>query len=100
MEKHTVGGLKQSIFYRFPGVWLGNNEVVSRNYANPICTYHELMQWLEEQYHLVIESTKITENEKIELASVFYSLGFPCKKLPIANTSEGWKTYEDLVNIS
>jgi hypothetical protein len=95
----TVGGLKQSIIYRFPGVWLGNNEVVSRNYANPICTFHELKPWLEEQYNLVIESEKITESEKIELASIFYSLGFPCKKLPIANTSEGWKTYEDLVNM-
>lgn len=95
----TVGGLKQSIIYRLPGVWLGNNEVVSRDYAKPICTYQELMPWLEEQYNLVIGSDKITEGEKIELASVFYSLGFPSKKLPIANTSEGWKTYDDLVNM-
>jgi hypothetical protein len=95
----TVGGLNQSIIYRLPGVWLGNNEVVSRNYANPVCTYHELTPWLEEQYNLVIESTKVTLREKIELARVFYSLGFACKKLPIANTSEGWKTYEDIVNM-
>lgn len=92
----TVGGLKQSKIYRFPGIWVGSNEVVTRNHATPICSYEELKPWLQEQYELVVNSNKLNENEKVDVAKVFYSLGLPCKKLPIANTSEGWKTYEDI----
>lgn len=95
----TVGGLKQTKFYRFPGIWLGRNEVVTRNHAIPICNYEELKPWLQQQYELVVNSKKLSENEKIDVAKVFYSLGLSCKNLPIANTSEGWKTYDDLVKM-
>ena len=95
----TVGGLNQIKLYRFPGIWLGENEVVARNSAEPICSYSELKPWLEEQYNLVVNSEKLSENERIDIAKSLYALGFPCKKLPIANTSEGWKTYEDLVKM-
>lgn len=95
----TVGGLNQIKVYRFPGIWVGKNEVVARNSAKPICTYSDLRPWLEEQYNLVVNSVKLSENEKIDIAKSLYALGFPCKKLPIANTSEGWKTYDDLVKM-
>lgn len=95
----TVGGLNQIKLYRFPGIWIGVNEVVTRNYAQPVCSYAELKPWLKEQYNLVVNSDKLSENEKIDIAKSLYALGFPCKKLPIANTSEGWKTYDDLVKM-
>lgn len=96
----TVGGLKQSKLYRFPGLWVGSNKVVNRNQATPVCTFQELIPWLEEQYDLIIGSSKLTLKEKIEAARVLCSLTIPCEKLPIARTSDGWKTYEEITKMN
>ncbi|HMI08129.1 MAG TPA: hypothetical protein VK528_11320 [Flavobacterium sp.] len=93
----SVGGLTQSILNRFPGIWVGRNEVASRSTAAPICTYEEVYQWLLEQYELIASASKLSEEELIEAAILLCSFGVSCKKLPIAKTSSGWRTYEELV---
>lgn len=92
----TVGGLQVSRLYRLPGIWLGYNEVVNRGYAIPICSYKELLNWLNNQYLLISNSKEFDEQQLVKIAQLFLSFGYECKKLPIANTFEGWKTYEEI----
>ncbi|WP_428331608.1 HD domain-containing protein [Mucilaginibacter sp.] len=92
----TVGGLRQSELSRFPGIWLGKNDVVSRDYALPVCSYAELQPWLARQYELVVADGKLAEGEKIEICALLYSLGFQPRQLPVANSTEGWRTYDEL----
>lgn len=96
----TVGGLNQSKLYRFPGIWIGINGTASRSDAMPVCTFQELQPWLKEQYDLITKSDKITEEEKIDLAGYFLSMGFQCPDLPIAKFHDGWKTYNQITKMS
>jgi hypothetical protein len=93
----TVGGLTESSLMLLPGLWIGDNKRVTRDLAVPKCKYSDLLYWLEEQYNLLISfKHQFKQIELYEMASLFFSFGLECKDLPIANTVDGFLTFNDI----
>lgn len=95
----VVGGLTQGFLSLFPGIWVGENEIISRSYAKPVCTLQELTTWLQAQYELIVSKNPMTEEQSYEVAKICYSLGIESKNLPIATTSKGKKSYVELTKL-
>jgi hypothetical protein len=97
IAKITVGGLVQAPIKNITGLWIGNNSIISRNFATPICTYPDLCHWLAAQNKLIVSDDTVPENDKVAASNIICSLGLIPVCLPITFIKGRWFNYQDVV---
>jgi hypothetical protein len=91
----TLGGLRATMVYCLPGIWIGDEPNAARDHARPRATRAQLSKWATEQATLLNASLRDEETRLVATAMVS-SLGGNPGPLPICRTSAGALSYSEL----
>ncbi len=84
----TLGGLRATMVYCLPGIWIGDEPNAARDYARPRATRAQLSTWATEQATLLNASVR-EEDTRLVATAMINSLGGDPGELPICRTSLG-----------
>jgi hypothetical protein len=91
----TVGGFRSCLLKGISGVLLGNPHTAVRDLGIPVADENNLEPWISEQVNLAYQANLSSKNQA-KVASFIRSLRGNTKILHISESSEGWKSAEDI----